>query len=132
MLLIAFALLHAQLTQPAPLAPSAQQDEIRVVAQRLQNWRGKMFSRRGSDRCDTIVTSGDVEVDRIGCSAMAHCYAVHRSGLAEAAARPAAARAAHPVYRLMGVCVRDQRDLLITDLAERRYRARQGSQNAQD
>jgi hypothetical protein len=32
----------------------------------------------------------------------------------------------------MGVCVRDQRDLLIADLAERRYRARQGSQNAQD
>ena len=128
--MLAVALLLAQptqLAQPAPPAPAAQQDEIRVVGQRLQNWRGKMFSRRGSDRCDTLVSSGDAEIDRVGCSAMAHCYAIHRAGLNEAATRPRAVRNTHPVYRLMGVCVRDQRDLLIAALAERRYRARQGN-----
>ena len=128
--MLALALLLAQptqLAQPAPPAPAAQQEEIRVVGQRLQNWRGKMFSRRGSDRCDTLVSSGDAEIDRVGCSAMAHCYAIHRAGLNEAARRRGAARNAHPVYRLMGVCVRDRRDLLVADLAERRYRARQGN-----
>lgn len=125
-MLIALALLYAQPVQPAPPAPAAQQEEIRVVGQRLQNWRGKMFSRRGSDRCDTVVSSGDAEIDRLGCSAMAHCYAIHRAGLTEAASRRGAAAAGHPVYRLMGVCVRDQRDLLIAALAERRYRERQG------
>ena len=127
MMLIALALLSAQPVQPAPPAPSAQQEEIRVVGQRLQNWRGKMFSKRGSDRCDTVVSTGDAEIDRVGCSAMAHCYAIHRAGLNEAATRRGAARNAHPVYRLMGVCVRDQRDLLVANLAERRYRARQGN-----
>jgi hypothetical protein len=119
-----------QVGAPAPVETA--QEEMLVVGQRLKNWRGEMQHRNGSDHCRTLVTSGDAEIDRVGCSAMAHCYANHRAGLTEAAARPAAARAGHPVYRLMGVCVRDHRDLLIADLAERRYRARQGSQNAQD
>jgi hypothetical protein len=127
MMLVALALLNAQPVQPAPSAPAAQQDEIRVVGQRLRNWRGQMSSRNGSDRCITLTSSGDAEIDRIGCSAMAHCYAIHRAGINEAATRRGAARNAHPVYRLMGVCVRDQRDLLVAGLAERRYRARQGN-----
>jgi hypothetical protein len=124
MMLAVLALLQAQVAAPAP--PPAQQQEILVVGQRLKNWRGQMSTRNGSDHCRTLVSSGDADVDRVGCSAMAHCYALHRPALTEAFARPAATRAAHPVYRLLGVCVRDQRDLLVADLAERRYQARQG------
>lgn len=128
MLLTALALLNAQVAAPAPPAPpaAAQQQEILVVGERLRNWRGRMSHRNGSDRCETIASSGDAEVDRIGCSAMAHCFAQHRTGITEAFARPAASRAAHPVNRQMGLCVRERRDLLIADLAERRYQARQG------
>ncbi|HZF94500.1 MAG TPA: hypothetical protein VEZ20_06455 [Allosphingosinicella sp.] len=128
------ALLTAQTAVPPP-PPAGAQEDILIIGERLGNWRGRIDTDRGSVRCITIATSRDPDVDKVGCDAMAHCYAVYRAEIERswrrdrARARSGAERP--PVYREMGTCVAARRDALIADLAERRYQARTGSEHAQ-
>jgi hypothetical protein len=77
-----------QVGAPAPVETA--QEEMLDVGQRLKNWRGEMQHRNGSDHCRTLVSSGDADVDRVGCSAMAHCYRhpPRRSGRGSRPPRP--------------------------------------------
>ena len=60
----------------APVAAEPPADnEIVVVAHRLESWRGKLRSRRGALTCRTTRSTGDRAIDAIGCRAMTTCFA---------------------------------------------------------
>ena len=130
-MMIAAALL---LVQPAPPASAAQQEEVVVIGQRLANWRGRVRPAGQAMRCVTVRSSGDAEVDRIGCDTMVACITPMRSRIQAASdrSRPRAERQAlEAAYsRDLTACFTDQHDRRTAALADRRYRARNGTQDA--
>jgi hypothetical protein len=68
-LLIATLALAA--AQPEAEAPA--ENEIEVVANRLRNWRGTWRVRDGVVKCKTKRSTGDREIDTVGCDAMVTC-----------------------------------------------------------
>jgi len=76
------ALLMLQAAAPPPAT-----DEVTVIGQRLQAWRGTY--KNGI--CKIRKSSGDAEVDRIGCAAMERCVPQFESryaGAQDRAIRP--------------------------------------------
>ena len=68
-------LLLLQTPAPAPVPatdPVAQ--EVTVIGRKLGTWRASMTSGRGGLSCRTKKSSGDPEVDAIGCASMLHCW----------------------------------------------------------
>lgn len=63
------------LTLSAPQAAAATESEIVVIAKRQKDWRGKWGMRKGRFECRTIKSTGDKEIDAIGCSAITACMA---------------------------------------------------------
>lgn len=57
--------------QPAAEPPVV--DEIVVMGNKLRNWRGTWRVRDGAVRCKTKRSTGDREIDAIGCGAMVTC-----------------------------------------------------------
>jgi hypothetical protein len=129
-------LLQAQAAAPPANLPAEAQQEIVVIGQRLAQWRnGVRELPNGAIQCTTVRSSGDREVDQLGCSAMSVCYREVQPALTAARQRQARDRmpaAGHPIYRQLGACVRTQNDLLTAQLAERRYQARHGMNHAPD
>jgi hypothetical protein len=127
------ALAGLQSASPSPVAAS---EEIRVLGERLGTWRGRIRDRRGEMRCVTTTSSGDHDVDNIGCDAMIRCFGGHRQQILvlTQSRRPVSERRAlqAAVNRDLGACFAHQHDTLIAELADRRYQARSGPQDAQD
>ena len=63
--MILAALLMLQAAAPAPAT-----DAVTVIGQRLHDWRGTY--KNGA--CTVRKSSGDAEIDRIGCTAMERCF----------------------------------------------------------
>lgn len=57
--------------QPAVEVPA--EDEIVVVGNKLRDWRGTWRVRDGAVKCKTKRSTGDREIDAIGCNAMVTC-----------------------------------------------------------
>lgn len=57
--------------QPAVDAPA--DDEIVVMGNKLRDWRGSWRVRDGVVKCKTKRSTGDREIDAIGCGAMVTC-----------------------------------------------------------
>jgi hypothetical protein len=125
------ALLLMMAVQTASPASDAA-EEITVIGQRLREWRGRITPAGQAMRCVTLRSTGDAEVDEIGCGAMVQCFTPLRPRMIEAASRPRAERRPRmaAIEREVGACMVERRDQLIENLAERRYRAREGNQNA--
>ncbi|WP_120716913.1 hypothetical protein [Tsuneonella amylolytica] len=72
-MILAAILLSA--TGPAAAAPLAAvpDDEIVVMARKLKTWRGSWGSKKGVFSCSTKRSTGDAEIDAIGCAAIDHC-----------------------------------------------------------
>lgn len=66
-----FATLALAATQPAVEAPA--EDEIVVMGNKLRTWRGTWRVSDGVVKCKTKRSTGDREIDAIGCSAMVTC-----------------------------------------------------------
>ncbi|WP_326525443.1 hypothetical protein [Sphingomonas sp.] len=65
------ALLLALQAAPAP-APA---DEVTVIGQRLEkDWSGRVRFTKSGTKCDIRKSTGDAEIDRIGCTAMERCF----------------------------------------------------------
>ena len=135
-MILAFALVQAQLAVPPARRQAETQEEVVVIAQRLADWRNRMRELPdGSIQCTTVRSSGDREVDQLGCSAMVHCYTQLRPAFVSASQQRRGRRmpaAGHPLDQQLSACVRDQHDRLTAALAERRYQARHGTNDAQD
>ncbi len=134
-MMIVVALLLAQPAPPPPLPPE-QQQELVVIGQRLANWRGRVSPAGQAMRCVTERSSGDPEIDRIGCDTMVICITPIRSRIQAAndRSRPRSERQAlEAAYsRDLTACFTEQHDRRTAELAERRYEARNGTHDASD
>lgn len=123
MMLLALGL--AQAVAPPPV------DEVTVIGRRLQHWAGRVSTTIGITTCRTTMSTGDREIDGIGCTAMRQCWPQYRQPMeaATGAKLPADARQAMiaTVTADMRRCVVATRDPLIADLADRRAAARPAS-----
>lgn len=121
--------------QLAEHPPSVEVDrDIVVIGNKLKNWRARVYEKRGKMLCQTRASSGDKEIDTIGCTAMATCLTELRPRLIASVdrKRPATERKAlnAGAAKEFGTCTMGRRDTLIAELAERRFQARQGTNNA--
>lgn len=62
-------------TAPAVETGTPEEREIVVIGRQLRNWRGTWRLRGGKVACKTVTSTGDAEIDRIGCQAMISCIA---------------------------------------------------------
>ncbi|MEQ1510719.1 MAG: hypothetical protein ABL909_10020, partial [Sphingopyxis sp.] len=81
MTLTLVALIGAQ-AEVAPSVDPESEADIVVLARRLDSWRGRARERNGALECQSIQTSGDRDVDQIGCNAMIICMTQLRPTLA--------------------------------------------------
>ena len=123
------AMLLAAALQSASLSPP-QRNEVVVIGQRLKTWRGSIPSvSRSPMLCRTTKSTGDREIDRIGCKAMVACFTRFRDGIVATGDRnkPGAIRESLrlAVQKEIGACLDERRDTLVAELADRRFHERQ-------
>jgi hypothetical protein len=118
------SLLFALAIQIASDPVTARQDEIVVIGQKQKNWRGNLKHKKGVPFCKTTRSTGDKEIDKIGCDAMIICFPIHGSSLMKLAKqykkKSEFSAAAKPIYAEMGNCVFKNRDQGISELADKR------------
>jgi hypothetical protein len=129
--MILLALIASQAVQIAVPAQPPSADVV-VIGQKLKTWRGKIGDMSHSPvRCRTTRSTGDPDVDRIGCEAMVACSSPMQERIAAIADRhqPKAARDAlrASLEHDIGACLEVRRDALVAELAERRFQARQAA-----
>ena len=117
-------LLLALAMQIASDPVTARQDEIVVIGQKQRNWRGNLKHKKGVPFCKTTRSTGDKEIDKIGCDAMIICFPIHGSSLMKLAKqykkKSEFNAAAKPIYAEMGNCVFKNRNQGISELADKR------------
>jgi len=121
------ALVLAQATMPPPAPP---EEDIVVIARKLGAWRGTISSNPLWTRCTTKVSTGDREIDQVGCTAMERCWpdtrARMKSAHAKGLARDERTRLEADASAAFKACVMPQRAALIEELRARRAAARTG------
>jgi hypothetical protein len=123
------ALLLAQAAAaPAPVATPAE-DDIVVIGNKLKGWAGKVSETIGIRSCRTTKSTGDKEVDAIGCRVLTDCFVPMKPRMiaaAKAAGRDAEKRksAQAPLNAELTICFKERRTALITELLDRRAEAR--------
>ena len=127
-------LLLALTLQGTPGTTPEVQRDIVVIGNKLKRWSASVREQDGRMVCRTRRSSGDREIDAIGCSAMASCSTELRARTMQLADRqiPRAERKVlfKAVSRDLTKCVFSRRDTMIAELAERRFQVRQGTTNA--
>jgi len=114
------------LAMSAPVAEGAPtaEPEITVIARKLAKWRGNWAIKRGHASCKTSKSTGDREIDAVGCSAILDCMPRFQSqfqALADAKLPKAVfAARAEPINKQFGVCITGEREAGIAALADRR------------
>lgn len=123
MLILMTAFLVAQ---QAVIAP--EQTEIVVIGQRLSRWTGKYAIRGNKLRCATKASSGDREIDILGCRAFDACADQLSSQIAatdeKSLSREVRLTMKESVKRDLSTCVASKRITLIEELATHRQEAR--------
>ncbi|TPG14462.1 hypothetical protein [Sphingomonas oligophenolica] len=135
--MIATAYLIAAILQQAAAAPAPKESgEIVVVGERLKNWRGRFAVRGGKSTCKTIVSTGDAEIDAIGCQAMATCLPPMQARIIASDAKGIQRDARKDLKAALGLelaqCCQNRRDALVVELVDRRFEARQERNNAKN
>ena len=123
------ALLTMQGTQdPAETAAheEAKQNEIVVIGDKLKNWTAKVRSKDGKWTCKTTRSTGDVQIDAIGCDAMTFCMkatemAVEMQAIQQLKRKERKARQ-KALNKAFGSCTFEKRADMINELAARRSR----------
>lgn len=117
------ALLLMSTGEVAP--PSADQD-ILVLANKLQRWTGKFQIRGTRRKCLTVTSSGDTEVDHVGCEAFLACadqYQAETDASDERRIDKETRRARKAtLIGHMKDCISDQRVVLLAQLKALRLR----------
>ena len=117
MILLALAI---QAVTPAP----APESDIVVIGRKLDAWRSKLTSEKGRVTCVTKVSTGDAEIDAIGCTVMTECFPKSRSAFeattAKGLSRGERKRLMTVAEQAMLACVMPRRDELVGELVARR------------
>ena len=135
-MIFAFSLLVA-IPQEPPAAPHAvEMKEIVVIGDRLKSWKGKFAVRGTRSTCKTTVSTGDAEIDAIGCQAMAICLPPMQARIIASDAKGIDRDIRKQMKAALGSelarCSQNRRDALVIELVDRRFEARQGRSNAQN
>lgn len=117
--MIALTLLTAvQAVAPAPA------DEVTVIGRRLDTWRGAIRTTKAGTTCITKSSTGDPEIDRIGCTVMTECWPETRTRMQAAQVkgltRAERKRLADAAAQAFITCGKPKREAMIDALAERR------------
>jgi len=108
-------------TLPAPVTTETE-NEIVVIGERLKKWTGKYKIRGKKMRCSTKQSSGDREIDAIGCAAFKACATKLRSRInaSDSKSLDKKTRKAMKVSikRDLSTCVVERRKYLIANLAD--------------
>ena len=119
MLILMTALLVAQQAMV-----ESEQGEIVVLGQRLSHWTGRYAIRGSKLRCSTKTSSGDKDIDTLGCRAFETCadQLASRTAATDEKSLPKEARLSmkESVKRDLSTCVGDKRISLIGELAKQR------------
>jgi hypothetical protein len=122
-LLLALALQAAA----AESAPQEEQ-EILVIAQKLKNWRGVWKPNKDNYTCKTKRSTGDKEIDQIGCDAMLVCarkYGPELQAISDSSKnKKEFAERSKPISDEFGRCTFDAREKGVAALADRRAEER--------
>lgn len=128
-MLIVLSLLSASQASLTTRPPDVER-EIMVIGQRLRTWTARYAVRGSQMSCRTRRSTGDREIDAIGCVAFETCVGQLRPRIDESdrtdLERSARRRMKEAIRRDLRTCVNVRRDELIAELAERRFRARNG------
>ncbi|MBB5711096.1 hypothetical protein [Sphingomonas xinjiangensis] len=121
-MLMAMFLASATISQAATQA--VEEDEIVVMGQRLNRWTGKYQIRGAKRKCSTKTSSGDREVDNVGCAAFLKCADKYQN-LTDAGDGKGISKATRNVLKQdligkMKTCITDQRAVLLRELSARR------------
>jgi hypothetical protein len=121
--MMTFALLLA-LVAPSPVATPVE-DDIVVIGNKLNGWTGKVSDTIGIRRCRTTQSTGDKEIDAIGCRVLTDCFVPLKPRMiaaAKAAGRDQEKRRAAlaPLNAEMKECFKERRTTLIVELLDRR------------
>jgi hypothetical protein len=111
--------------QDVPAAAPQAEDEITVIARKLKAWRGSLKFEKGVATCKVRSSSGDREIDAIGCAAMTTCFprymprfeAVLANKTLDAEARK---RANAPINAEVTACFTAEHEAGIKALADKR------------
>ncbi len=112
-------LLLIQATTPAPV------DDIVVIGQRLQrDFKADVRFGKAGAACKIRKSTGDAEIDRIGCTAMTTCFPQYQSryqGTGDRAIKPETRKVMRAALNgEFTRCVDRQHQALIAELAARR------------
>ncbi|MFA9201742.1 MAG: hypothetical protein ACEQR8_11290 [Cypionkella sp.] len=117
---LALALAAAPAAGPAP----AVAEEIVVIGERLKEWRGKWRTRSGAATCATTRSTGDREIDALGCAALVACVTPlipRMQAIAELKlSKPERNRRMDAAAQDIGPCLAERRGDAIAALAARR------------
>lgn len=118
-------------TAPPAGTSATPQDEIRVIGRKLRDWRGAIRLGEHAAACITKRSTGDRDIDQIGCDAMTACVPMFEAELKDAYTRTTdkavRERSAADITRRMTACFEAQHDMRITALADRRAAQRSDS-----
>ncbi|QXT35452.1 hypothetical protein KV697_17230 [Sphingomonas sanguinis] len=120
MILLMFAIQVA----PVPALQPEPESEVLVIGRRLEEWRSKLTSEKGRLTCVTKRSTGDAEIDAIGCTAMTDCFPKAQPAFeatrAKGLARDERKRLMTVAEQAMIACVTPRRAELVRELAIRR------------
>jgi hypothetical protein len=113
--------------QAEPASETVDNNEIVVVGKKLDRWRGE-FSLRGEKfKCKTKRSSGDKQIDPLGCQAIKLCIVPLQSRLTEsdnkALGTARQKELKKEIFDDLGACVKETRAKLVADLVAQKKRA---------
>jgi hypothetical protein len=98
--------------------------EIIVVGEKLDRWRGEFSLRGDKFKCKTKRSSGDEQIDPLGCQAIRLCIVPLQSRLTESDNKAlGVARQKElkkEIFDDLGVCVKETRAKLVADFVAQR------------
>jgi hypothetical protein len=118
------SLVAALLLAAVPSQASVDAGEIVVLADKLKDWKGTWGSKKGALACRTTRSTGDADIDTIGCQTLVTCatplvpqfHAIAAAKLSRAERQ----RQMDSASRSMLPCLEQQREAGIAALADRR------------
>jgi hypothetical protein len=117
-------LLSLLLTAPVASSAPAGSDEIVVMGRKLDRWTGRFEIRDVHRKCSTRSSSGDPEIDQVGCQAFLSCADRYRpetdASDEKGIDRETRQARKETLIAQMRACIADQRSILLTELYDRR------------
>lgn len=122
--MIISALLFVAQATPVAGEAAPEEAEIVVIASKLKGWRGKFSVNGDKVTCKTVTSTGDKEIDAVGCAALTQCLVPLKPRLQEsddkALGKDRQRELKEAISQDLRDCVRDTRGDLIAELSATR------------